>query len=243
MTIGRFGKWTISAVATAASTYALDGVAAAAGIFLVATGLLRGLGHPWLVAVLVASYAAWALGLRAGLRANWTLLVTTGTSTNVLSKAAYAVTAHRTANVRTQRIAAHFGYAGTEVAKEVPYYAGAFDAVLVTDSITSDEALVFLCGANLGAAVYEYGLARLIRVVLSRRGSYASFDTDWVPSNPSWPAAARSATSARAPCSGPVCRTARRPDRPTWSARWHSGWPAARCSTRTGTASRRTRSS
>ena len=38
---------------------------------------------------------------------------------------------------------------------------------------------MFLGGANLGAAAYEYGLAGLTRAFL-RRG-HASFDTDWVP--------------------------------------------------------------
>ena len=54
----------------------------------------------------------------------------------------------------------------TELAKEAPYYAGAFGAVLVSDSVSSNDALIFLAGANLGAAGYEYGLARLTRLVL-----------------------------------------------------------------------------
>ena len=45
----------------------------------------------------------------------------------------------------------------------MPYYAGAFGAALLTDSVSSNEAMLFLGGANLGAAVYEYGLARLTR--------------------------------------------------------------------------------
>ena len=40
--------------------------------------------------------------------------------------------------------------------------------------MTAKDALIFLGGANLGAAAYEYGLARLTRVVLDR--GYASFD-------------------------------------------------------------------
>ena len=79
-----------------------------------------------------------------------------------------------------QRFAAGAGYVATELAKEAPYYAGAFGAVLVTDSVSTNEALVFLAGANLGAAGYEYGLARITRALLRRR-SYASFDADWVP--------------------------------------------------------------
>jgi hypothetical protein len=42
MTAGRLRKWTISVVATAASTYALDAVATAAGVYLVASGAFRG---------------------------------------------------------------------------------------------------------------------------------------------------------------------------------------------------------
>jgi hypothetical protein len=48
----------------------------------------------------------------------------------------------------------------------VPYYAGAFGAVLLSDSVSSSDALIFLAGANLGAAAYEYGLARITRAFL-----------------------------------------------------------------------------
>jgi selenocysteine lyase/cysteine desulfurase len=174
-------NWTASTAATVASTYALDACATAAGVGLVASGLLGGLGHRWALAFLVVSYALWAWGLRANLRANWTLLATTGISTNVLSKMAYDLTRRATTSVRATRVAAATGYAGTEIAKEVPYYAGAFGVAIVSDSIGSTEAVVFLGGANIGAALYEYGLARLTRVFLRRRRGYASFDTDWVP--------------------------------------------------------------
>ena len=42
---------------------------------------------------------------------------------------------------------------------------------------------VFLGGANLGAAGYEYGLAWVTRAFLDRRSArgYASFESDWVP--------------------------------------------------------------
>ena len=115
------------------------------------------------------SYAAWGGGLHANVRANWALLTTTGTSTNILSKAAYEVARRRRAGVRAHRVAAATGYVGTELAKEVPYYLGAFGAAVLTDSITSHEALVFLIGANLGAALYEYLLARATGVLVRRR--------------------------------------------------------------------------
>ncbi|MBO3741515.1 guanitoxin biosynthesis pre-guanitoxin forming N-methyltransferase GntF [Actinoplanes flavus] len=173
--------WAASLAATVASTYALDACAAAAGAGLVASGLLADLGHRSVVAFLVASYTAWVFGLRANLRANGRLLAETGASTNVLSKLAYDVTRRRFGGGPAARLAAAVAYTGTEIAKEVPYYVAAFGAAAATDAITSDEALVFLGGANLGAAFYEGVLARLTRTVLDRGHGHASFDTDWVP--------------------------------------------------------------
>ena len=170
-------RWIITVAATAASTYALDAVATAAGVLLVASQLGSGLDHTAVLAFLAASYVLWGLGLRVNLRANWLLLRQTGTSTNVLSKAGYELAGRRGA--RTQRLAAGAGYVATELAKEAPYYAGAFGAAVLTDAVSSNEALLFLAGANLGAAAYEYLLARVTRRLLRPRP--ASFDTDWVP--------------------------------------------------------------
>ena len=192
--LSRTSRWLVTVAATAASTYALDAIATAAGLALAASHVLRGVDHALLLAFLAVSYVVWAIGLRANLRANWSLLEQTGTSTNALSKAAYELARLRTTNARARRVAAAIGYVGTELAKEAPYYAGAFGAALLSDSVSSREAIVFLAGANLGAAAYEYGLARLTQSFLGRRSrrsasheapppvpDYASFDHDWVP--------------------------------------------------------------
>jgi hypothetical protein len=164
----RGGRWAATLAATAISTYALDAVATAAGVVLAASQLLAGLHYGPLLAVLVASYLAWGMGLRASLCANWELLEQTGTSTNALSKAAYDIAGLRARRTGTRRLAASIGYAGTELLKEAPYYLGAFGAAL-TDSVSSQDALIFLAGANLGAAAYEYGLAHLTRAFLRLR--------------------------------------------------------------------------
>jgi NNMT/PNMT/TEMT family len=176
-------RWVITFAATAVSTYALDAVATAAGVLLIASQVLRGLDHALVLVFLVGTYIVWWAGLRVNLRANWALLEDTGTSTNVVSKAAYDLIKLRTGNVRALRMAAAAGYVGTEVAKEAPYYAGAFGAALLIDSVTANDALIFLGGANLGAAAYEYGLAHLVRAFLHRKEApaYASFETDWMP--------------------------------------------------------------
>jgi hypothetical protein len=179
----RLSPWAATVAATAVSTYALDGVATAAGVLLVASHALGGLGHWHALVFLVATYAAWGAGLRANLRANWSLLEQTGMSTNALSKAAHDLTRLRSTSDRDRRIASAAGYLGLELAKEAPYYAGAFGAAVLSDSVSSTDAIVFLAGTNLGAAGYEYALARLTRLVLRLRSprAGASFDSDPVP--------------------------------------------------------------
>ena len=161
--------WGASLVATAASTYALDAVATATGLLLAASRLLVDAEYALLIALLVLSYGAWAVGLTANLRQNHDLLSRTGASTSVLSKAAHDFAVACSAGPRARRFAAAAGYVGTELIKEVPYYVGAFGAVILTDVVSAQDALVFLIGANLGAAAYEYGLSWLTRALLARR--------------------------------------------------------------------------
>ncbi len=163
--------WLITILATAVSTYALDGVATAGGVVLVATGVLAGVGQPWLWLVLASTYVAWAAGLRVNLKANFELLEAQRTSSNVFSKAAYELVRRRTRTVRARKIAAAAAYVSTELAKEVPYYAVAFGVAIASDTLTSRDALVFIAGTNLGAAVYEYGLGRVTQVYLRRSTS------------------------------------------------------------------------
>jgi len=164
----RRSAWAVTVLATAASTYALDGFAIAAGGLLAASGLLTGLDRTVLLAFLAATYAAWFAGMRVNLVANWSLLGRTGASTNVLSKAAHDVARARQAGPRMRRFAASAGYVVSEIAKEVPYFAGASGVALVRDAVSPGDAIVFLAGTNLGAGIYEYGLARATRSYLLR---------------------------------------------------------------------------
>ena len=158
--------WLVTALATVASTYALDAFATAAGAALTSCGVLAGAGRPLVLLLLAASYLAWAAALRVNLAANWFLVTTTGASTNALSKLAY--------DLAGTRLAASGGYVATELLKEVPYYAGAFGTAVVADGVSTADAIVFLIGTNVGAAAYEYGLARATRHLLSRRLALAS---------------------------------------------------------------------
>ncbi len=175
-------RWAVTFVATAASTYALDAVATAAGVLLAASALLGGADHG-LVLVFLAAHLC-RLGRWAAREPERELDAARGDRDQhqraVEGRARPRCA--RAASLRARRIASAIGYVGTEIAKEVPYYAGAFGAAVLSDSVSSNEALVFLGGANLGAAAYEYGLAGVTRTFLRRRSTpHASFDTDWVP--------------------------------------------------------------
>ncbi|MFN0194123.1 MAG: guanitoxin biosynthesis pre-guanitoxin forming N-methyltransferase GntF [Aestuariivirga sp.] len=181
--LARSERWGITVAATAISAYALDAIAAAAGLIVVSSNLLGAISHAEALLFLAMTYIAWGAGLRVNLSANWALLESTGTSTNLLSKAAYELVKVKTPKIGLRKFAAGAGYTGTELAKEAPYYFGAFGAAVLTDTVSAPDAIVFLGGANLGAAIYEYGLARIVREFLRRREAptYASFESDWSP--------------------------------------------------------------
>lgn len=175
--------WLTSIIATGLSTYALDVVATLAGAMLVGSGIFGQLDLSLAWTLLTVSYLVWWAGLRVNLAANWSLLEATGTSTNVLSKLSFEFARRRRLGASARRFAASGGYVGSELAKEAPYYLGAFGTALLSEAVTAGEALVFLAGANLGAAAYEYGLGRGVRVLLDRfpARELACFENDWDP--------------------------------------------------------------
>jgi hypothetical protein len=178
-----FRGWTATVAATIASTYALDTVATTAGGLLVLSGLLSWLGHGQALALLALSYVAWGAALGPALRANWALLERTGASSSLPSKVAHSFARQRNWTPAARRIITALGYVGTELAKEAPYYIGAIGMALFTPSVSATEAVLFLAGANCGAALYELVLARLVRHLLSRfpDTQAASFEVDWRP--------------------------------------------------------------
>lgn len=177
-------RWGATVAASFATAYALDMFATALGLLAVASGLLSGLGYVEAIALLVASYVFWGSGLWAVLKANWALLQRTGACTNILAKAGHDLAVRLGWSLRGRKAAAYAGNTATELAKEAPYYAGAGGFALFTDSVSAIDAIVFLAGANTGAAIYGFALARGLGYFLARlakRGVYASFDTEWEP--------------------------------------------------------------
>lgn len=170
-------RWTVTVVATIVSTIALDVVVTAGGVLLAASPLIDDAPRGAIIGVLVATYVLWGAGLRVSVMANWRLLEETGTSTNALSKVLFDLARLRSSSERVARAASAAGYLVPEVAKEVPYYVGAFGAAVLSDVVSSTDALVFLAGTNIAGAVCEYGVAWLTNTYLagrSRRAIHAS---------------------------------------------------------------------
>ena len=153
-------RWIATIAASFISAYALDFFATSVGLLVGASGLLSGLDH-----------------VEA-------LLQRTGACANVLAKAAHDLALRLGWSLRWRRIAADAGNISTELVKEAPYYIGAGGVALFSDSVSAVDAIVFLAGANTGAAIYGFALARGMQLYLARlvkRGVYASFDTEWEP--------------------------------------------------------------
>lgn len=178
-------RWSATVIANVVSTYALDTVSTVAGVLVAASGIFAGMGFQATIVVLAVSYVLWGGGLATSLKANWRLLETTGTSTSLLSKLAYDLAALRTTRTGVRRFLSAAGYVVFELAKESPYYIGAFGLAFATDAVSIEEALVFLAGANAGAAAYEYGLGWSTRILLKnvRPAEYASFEKEWSPAH------------------------------------------------------------
>ena len=161
--------WLITILATVVSTYALDGIATAGGVLLVASG------RHWQTSDRPTAGGCSPLPMSPGVRVSGSTCRRTSSSSKPWEPAAtrcrkppMSSSDGDPSTVRARRIAAAVGYVGTELAKEVPYYAAAFGVALASDAITSRDALIFLAGTNLGAAVYEYGLGTVTRICLRR---------------------------------------------------------------------------
>ncbi len=177
-------RWGATVAASVLTTYALDLVATAMGLAVAGSGLLTGIDYFLALTLLLASYVFWGSGLWQVIKANWALLQRTGACTNVLAKAGHDLAVRLGWSLRGRKVAACVGNTATELAKEAPYYIGAGGVALLSDSVDAIDAIVFLAGANTGAAIYSFALARGLGFFLARlakRRVYASFDTEWEP--------------------------------------------------------------
>jgi hypothetical protein len=161
-------RWMATAAASFITAYTLDLFATALGLLAVASGLLSGIDYVEALVLLLASYVFWGSGLWAVIKANWALLQRTGACTNILAKAGHDLAARLGWSLRWRKIAAYVGNTATELAKEAPYYLGAGGFALFSDSVDAIDAIVFLAGANAGAAIYGFALAHGMRLFARR---------------------------------------------------------------------------
>lgn len=155
-----FKRWIFTIGVFLGSIGVIDGIATLFGTILVVSGLFEDFSILHLTVFILGTYIFWFYGINANLKANWNALEQEGVSTNVPSKALYDFSKSRKYSLRVQKITAGFGYVITELTKELPYYVGAFGAASFLEEITNKEAIIFLGGANIGAGIYEYIVAR-----------------------------------------------------------------------------------
>lgn len=156
-------RWGLTLGATVGSSMLLEAPATVGGTALVNTHLLQTMDTKGLLALLGVSYASWAYGMHKGIKANINALEQTGMGSNVFSKVAFDNVKHRT----LQKITVGTSYVVPEVAKEIPYYAGAFGAD-AAGIINTKEAIIFLAGANVVAAGYEVAQAKTMDFLVRR---------------------------------------------------------------------------
>jgi hypothetical protein len=161
-------RWIATVAASLVTAYGLDLFATALGLLMVASGLLSGIGYVEALLLLLASYVFWGSGLWAVLKANWVLLQRTGVCTNIFAKAGHDLAVRLGWSLRWRKIATYVGNTATELAKEAPYYIGAGGFALFADSVSAIDAIVFLAGANTGAAIYGFALAHGVRLFVRR---------------------------------------------------------------------------
>jgi hypothetical protein len=167
---GRARAWVVTFLASVGTAYGLDLFATCVGLLLAGSGWLSGLDYAAALGLLGVSYVAWGAGIWSILGANWELLQRSGTSTNLFSKAGHDLVVRFGWSLRWRRLATHAGYVATDLAKEAPYYLGAAGAALFSDQVGAIDAIIFLAGANTGAAAYGFMQAYGMRIVVRRCG-------------------------------------------------------------------------
>lgn len=177
-------KYGITGIAGNYSSALLEGVALVGAKLAIEKQIFAGWDPKLAVAALVVSYIPLVHGTLTNAKQAWNTLEEGGVSVSPGAKFSYDVAKNRTSNERVQKIATYIGFSFFEVAKEIPWYVGAFwgdsvaqlaeKAPLVgalveplisnltpTHEVTNEE-LAYLTGANVFATGYQYAQALAI---------------------------------------------------------------------------------
>jgi hypothetical protein len=160
----------VSAIANAASSYALQLVTLAVATGTAALNPLRHLNRPELALAVAASYAAWLGGLALNAHANWKLLERDGVSVSATSKLLHDAALRASGNLPLRYGATLFGFVIWEAIEEVPWVLGALGIQALA---AGNHGWSFLAGSNAGAAAYNLVQSMVISRIRARPGRQA----------------------------------------------------------------------
>lgn len=164
-------KYGVTGAISFVSSSSLEAVALVGASLAAGLNPLAGQDPKIAVAALVLSYIPLITGTLQNADQAWKSLNETGASVSFLAKIGYDLSRNVTKNERIQKVATFTGFSVIELAKEIPWYIGAYagkEGLLIgaTEYYTSNMEFSFLAGANIFGAAYQYVQAGAVEGIL-----------------------------------------------------------------------------
>lgn len=162
---------------TLVSTSALEAVSIASGTFLAGVNPFSEADPRLAIGALLLSYGFWFSGMAVNARQAWNMLEETGVSVSWWAKVGHDASKKLTDSQTIQKAASYTGFTAMELAKEIPWWLGAFGGKFAISQAapeynTHNMEFSFLMGANVGATFYNYfqaggveGILRAVRYI------------------------------------------------------------------------------
>lgn len=164
-------RYTITGGLTLLSSFGLEVVAIGGATITAGINPFANLDAKYAVGAVVVSYIPYLTSLFKNADQSWKSLQETGISVNIFAKAGYDLSKNITGSQKLQKFSAYSGFLGSELAKEIPWYIGAFAGKeimsgWVPELYTPNIEYAFLAGANVFAAGYLYAQAGGVELAL-----------------------------------------------------------------------------
>ncbi|MDO8638114.1 MAG: hypothetical protein Q7R43_00945 [Candidatus Daviesbacteria bacterium] len=171
--VAELTRYGITGGLTVLSSFGIEAAAFTGATITAGINPLANLDTKYALVAVAISYIPLFTGMLKIADQSWYTLKETGVSVNMFAKFGYDLSRKITRNERVQKAATYTTFLGLELAKEVPWWIGAFTGKeIISDWVpeltTPNIEYAFLTGANIFAAGYEY--AQVGGVELALRG-------------------------------------------------------------------------
>lgn len=173
------GKYGVTTGLNVLSALGLEMTSLIGATFTAGINPLAGLDSKYAIAAVALSYIPLITGTLKNAEQAWYSMKELGVSISTPAKIGYDLSRIFTKNEKIQKVSTYAGFLGFELAKELPWYAGAFAGKEVMNGwiperYTPNIEYAFLAGANVAGAGYQYaqagGIEVLLRGIRNRRG-------------------------------------------------------------------------